>query len=49
VIAQGGSESLAVDCVDAVRSLAHKFEELGIEVNHLPGITLDHPTWSSSE
>ena len=49
VLAQQGEDNLALDSVDAIRSLAHKLDELGIEVSHLPGIEQDASTWSQAE
>ena len=49
VLAQQGEDNLALDSIDAIRSLAHKLDELGVEVSHLPGIVRDAPTWSQSE
>ena len=46
VLAQQGNDDLALDSVDAIRSLAYKLEELKIEVSHLPGIERERPTWS---
>jgi hypothetical protein len=48
VVAEHGHDDVALDSLDAVRSLAYKLEELGIEVNHLPQIVRDRPTWSSA-
>lgn len=48
-LAQDGHGALACDSLMAIRSLAYKLEELGIEVNHLPAIDLDRPTCSRSE
>ena len=48
-MAREGHESLALESVLALRSLAHKLEELKIEVNHLPGIELNRQTWSEAD
>ena len=47
-MAQKGHDHLAQESLGAVRSLAYKLEELGIEVDHLPGLVLDRPTWSAT-
>ncbi|MEA1071743.1 hypothetical protein [Sphingomonas sp. LY160] len=45
VLERRGMGDLALDSVSAIRSLAHKLDELGIEVDHLPSI--EHRlTWS---
>lgn len=45
VLATRGMAEPALDSVDAIRSLAYKLEELGIEVSHLPSIE-HRTTWS---